>query len=213
MIYSGSQKYKLYVGSSAVKPVVEPVVEPLPYEAEVEYLQSSGTQIINTGISGGSNAEYSVTFMIMPDNASWVHLCGSVRNEQGAPKIQHNNNSVNWQAEWYTGAVVSVNIFAYDSAIHTAEYKNGNLYVDGVVKATPGIYGFGSRNFCLFNYLAENLAGSKVRLYMVSVKLDGDLVRDFIPVRVGSVGYMYDRVSGQLFGNNGSGNFVLGNDK
>jgi hypothetical protein len=39
------------------------------------------------------------------------------------------------------------------------------------------------------------------------------LVRDFIPVRVGNVGYMYDKVSGQLFGNSGTGNFILGPDK
>ena len=37
-------------------------------------------------------------------------------------------------------------------------------------------------------------------------------VRDFIPVRVGQTGYLYDRVSGQLFGNLGSGDFILGPD-
>lgn len=39
-----------------------------------------------------------------------------------------------------------------------------------------------------------------------------DLIIDLLPVRVGTVGYMYDRVSGQLFGNNGTGAFVLGPD-
>lgn len=34
---------------------------------------------------------------------------------------------------------------------------------------------------------------------------------DLISVRVGQVGYMYDKVSGQLFGNAGTGTFVLGN--
>ena len=38
-------------------------------------------------------------------------------------------------------------------------------------------------------------------------------IRDFIPVRVGSTGYLYDKVSGQLFGNAGTGDFVLGPDK
>ena len=43
---------------------------------------------------------------------------------------------------------------------------------------------------------------------------EGDtLVRDFIPVRKGTTGYMYDKVSGNLFGNSGTGDFVLGNDK
>lgn len=39
-----------------------------------------------------------------------------------------------------------------------------------------------------------------------------DLVLDLIPVRVGSVGYMYDRVSGTLFGNIGTGDFIVGPD-
>lgn len=28
-----------------------------------------------------------------------------------------------------------------------------------------------------------------------------------------TIGYMYDKVSGQLFGNQGTGNFILGADK
>jgi hypothetical protein len=39
-----------------------------------------------------------------------------------------------------------------------------------------------------------------------------ELLFDLIPVRKGNVGYMYDRVSGQLFGNAGTGEFVLGSD-
>ena len=42
---------------------------------------------------------------------------------------------------------------------------------------------------------------------------NGLTVRDFIPVRVGDVGYMYDRVSGDLFGNAGTGAFIIGPDK
>jgi hypothetical protein len=34
-----------------------------------------------------------------------------------------------------------------------------------------------------------------------------------VPVKDNGVGYMYDKVSGQLFGNAGTGSFILGNDK
>jgi hypothetical protein len=40
-----------------------------------------------------------------------------------------------------------------------------------------------------------------------------DGTRDFVPVRVGQVGYLYDRVSGTLYGNAGTGNFTVGPDK
>ena len=43
--------------------------------------------------------------------------------------------------------------------------------------------------------------------------VNGTLVRSYVPVRVGSVGYLFDRVSGQLFGNAGTGAFTLGPDK
>lgn len=42
-------------------------------------------------------------------------------------------------------------------------------------------------------------------------KATGEIL-DLIPVRVGNVGYMYDKVSGQLFGNAGTGDFILGPD-
>lgn len=40
-----------------------------------------------------------------------------------------------------------------------------------------------------------------------------NLLAHFIPVRVGNEGAMYDRVSGQLFRNQGTGAFLYGNDK
>ena len=36
---------------------------------------------------------------------------------------------------------------------------------------------------------------------------------DLLPVRKGNIGYMYDRVSGELFGNAGTGDFIIGPDK
>ena len=51
------------------------------------------------------------------------------------------------------------------------------------------------------------------QIYYAKIIVDGVLVRDFIPVRVGQIGYLYDKVSGELFGNQGSGNFTLGPDK
>jgi hypothetical protein len=46
----------------------------------------------------------------------------------------------------------------------------------------------------------------------MQIYINDILVRDFIPVRVGNIGYMYDKVSKKLFGNSGQGNFILGND-
>ena len=38
------------------------------------------------------------------------------------------------------------------------------------------------------------------------------LILDLIPVRIGDEGFMYNKVDGTLFGNAGTGRFILGND-
>lgn len=58
--------------------------------------------------------------------------------------------------------------------------------------------------------LANTAPGARIK--QSKIYISNVLVRDFIPVRVGSVGYLYDRVSKRLFGNKGTGNFVLGQD-
>ena len=52
----------------------------------------------------------------------------------------------------------------------------------------------------------------KERIYYYRIYNSGVLVRDFIPVRNGQTGFMYDRVTGALFPNEGSGSFTLGPD-
>ena len=54
--------------------------------------------------------------------------------------------------------------------------------------------------------------GLYAKIYGQKIYLNNVLVRDFIPVRVGQVGYLYDKVSGQLFGNLGTDSFILGPD-
>lgn len=50
-------------------------------------------------------------------------------------------------------------------------------------------------------------------MYHAFARVGNDMKMDFIPVRKGNVGYMFDRVSGQLFGNAGTGAFIIGPDK
>jgi hypothetical protein len=62
-----------------------------------------------------------------------------------------------------------------------------------------------------------NIGSTRLRVSAFSISQSGALVRDYIPVRVGSgssaVGYLFDRASGQLFGNAGTGSFTVGPDK
>ena len=49
-------------------------------------------------------------------------------------------------------------------------------------------------------------------LYYLKIWEADTLVRDYIPVKKNNIGYLFDKVSGQLFGNAGGGSFVCGPD-
>lgn len=50
------------------------------------------------------------------------------------------------------------------------------------------------------------------RIYSFRMNKGGEAVLNLIPVRIGDEGFMYDRVSGKLFGNSGDGRFIIGPD-
>jgi hypothetical protein len=54
---------------------------------------------------------------------------------------------------------------------------------------------------------------SKMKLYSLKFYKEGVAIFDLVPVRVGQVGCLYDKVSGELFENETSTPFILGPDK
>jgi hypothetical protein len=51
-----------------------------------------------------------------------------------------------------------------------------------------------------------------VKYYSFKITVGNNVVYDFIPVRKSGVGYMYDKIGGELYGNRGSGSFTYGSD-
>ena len=182
----------------------------LPYDAEVEYIQSSGTQYINTGIQGGSNAEYSLDFQIRSGYyRKYAQLCASTRTP-AAPKIYCENENA-WRAQYGGGSAYILNSNnQYDR--HVVEFKGGKLTLDGSQIVNIGQKGFGNKDFCICGYTEENLP-CYANIFGSQIWIDGVLVRDYKTVRVGQSGYLYDEVSGQLFGDANGGTFGVGNDK
>lgn len=104
--------------------------------------------------------------------------------------LQSSVGANDW-AEWDLGYIIKCNNDTLNTLTRQSFASN-----------TQTLYLFKGRKIAV-----DNVKVGKVKIY------DGDeLKRDFIPVRVGQVGYMYDKVSGQLFSNVNTGNFILGND-
>ena len=178
---------------------------------QVLYIESDGTQILDTGINGGDEVEYEVEFEVLPNNIRFAQLFASSQNEPFAVKVFMQSTSTLAFA-WYESsketpqAIYNQN-FLFVNFRLTFKYENGNVYVNDVFKRAIGKRGFGSNNFCIFGYHVETYK-AKMRLYGCKIWKDGELVRELVPVEYNNAGYMYDRVSDTLFGDYNGGYFT-----
>lgn len=215
--YVGSTEVsKAYLGSDLVWGGESPA---LPYDAEVEYLGFTGTQWINTEITG--NRDTTVTIDLCPTTSSNMVAFG-YRSSATSKNISAIVSTVN----------IIVDFGNYNNTRLSAPYSANSWYnvydskskrevttvADGTSVSDTRTY---SRTFTTASTLRIGYTGSTFPSGYTNfiglvgkcvIAKSGTTVRDYIPVRVGQVGYLYDKVSGELFGNAGTGNFTLGPD-
>lgn len=211
-VYVGSTEIaKAYVGSQLV---YENVSEPVPYDAKIEYLEGTGTQWIDTDIVSTVNDAVSIT--LSTSNFVNSFLCGARANSssmsgsffiygQVSKKVAFASNNS------YTTSSVNVQ----DGNIHTIEHSKAGGFIDGTKVVTRSFTAEPStRSYAIFTVNDRDTPTNIVscKLYGFTYSRNGTILMNLIPVRVGTTGYMYDKVSGNLYGNNGSGSFTLGND-
>lgn len=194
---------------------------PLPYDAEVEYLESTGTQYIEVGaIVGVTAVESRLSAASIPDSGCYKAF-GVGYNVNFGDDAGVNN--VGWCSSTNVPFVADEFVLLrYDA---NRRYVNGtNIGGNGLAFLNGAAAGkmlflfcgsSGTRAYITSsgNYMAWR---GKIASYTV-VGGNGNL-RDLIPVcftneQGVSEGAMYDRVSGQLFRNAGTGAFTIGPDK
>ena len=195
----------------------------LPYDTEIEYLESTGTQYINLSFGFAKTDEVYTVFSV--DTSMSVDkymICPEQWNDNnnrfamGVHSSNQSSNAVVFTCAFgnaRTGITHLNPLTLNDGEIHSWSYKNNYFSITdlGIGKDVSS-YTFGreTKNLKLFYGYDSNTKG-KMQSYK-HVK-DGVVVIELIPVRVGNVGYMYDKVSGKLFGNAGTGEFILGPDR
>lgn len=190
---------------------------PPPYDAEVDYLESTGTQWIDTGVN--------------PQNAPTIVADMQILNSRDQDYFGNTNSGVGSES-FLIVDFLKYFLFFYRYASATAvrvDYQSqGNreiwsigkeVSVDGVLKYTsPNTYVHDANQTNIFIFKSGRGNASTFRLFSFKLYDGSFLVRDMIPVRFTnelgqSEGAMYDRVSGALFRNAGTGAFLYGNDK
>ena len=178
----------------------------LPYDAEIEYLEDDGASFVRITLPFKNTWSWFVDFMRLHNSTTYTAIVTSYPY-----KVAFFTRSEG--AVWTNGNENRINIIVPQ-----------NLRVQVEANQTQINYSWGGRNTMsapsayqltyFFLFSTSTTAFHQHRLYGAKIKdNDNKLVMDLIPVRKGNVGYMYDKISGQLFGNNGTGNFILGADK
>ncbi len=191
---------------------------------ELEYLEATGTQYINTGIITTALASFDITFMLLADTNMalfggrnsqtsktltmfYLATTKSIRHDfasqltfSGTTAISHKTNI----RMTNDGTVYSLT----QRDLDTGAFSHIN---DRAISTTVPTY-----QQTLF---AVNTGGNigtfaKCRVYSYTMYDDGTIVRDFIPVKRKSDGVlgMFDTVSGAFFGNSGTGTFLGGGE-
>ena len=190
------------------------MVKQLPYDAEVEYLEGTGKQYISTmliptrehvelkQIGTASQYHANAYFGVNNNGSRTTGLFSETKDTLEA--TNYSSNIVEFSALW--------------GEFHSVCFDRDTVSVDGETKAL--ITDFSKidsaiKSFGLFDFPQKNTNSNPKNAisYCKMWDREDNLMADFIPVRVGDVGYMYDRISGQLFGNAGTGAFVIGPDK
>lgn len=212
----------------------------LPYDAEVEYLESTGTQWIDTGVVGGSDTRWVVDCAIT-DNRSVNRYMGQVATAPTYNARLNFGRNLNNNFTGFIGSQSSImlgvlsdsdrHIFVLDAVLGVFRVDSRVLNFSGVTWYYPsqprgGISLFGRR----FIDTGDTNPIISMRVWSSQIYQSGVLVRDMIPVRFTNEnsqteGAMYDRLgtggmnpdgsarTDGLYRNRGTGVFGYGNDK
>ena len=178
------------------------------YNAVVKYLQTSGSQQINTGVNVANNDKLVVTYYgVTPLSLSGRYLQGFNTSTWAYWGVQNGYYE-------FGGTYNTVPIGENDTCVWTrvGGGQYASLVVNGqIVNETNSASSTTTGELQLFALLSLFKNGYW-RIGRIVVNLNDVVVRDFIPVRAGEVGYMYDNVTYQLFGNASTGSFAYGPD-
>lgn len=186
----------------------------LPYDAEIEYLESLGDCYIKTNyIPTGKDIHVNTKFLYngYTNNANWINWFTTYIDEKTNVFRIIRNTNTNTSVLLYNGTIANGGGVKFDVSIgdiYIIDFNRNRYEINGRVGGL--LNNFGMENSDTISIFSEFFKG---RCYYFRL-LNNDIIElDLIPVRVDTTGFMYDKVSGKLFGNAGTGAFILGPDK
>lgn len=197
-----------------------PLFTDLPYDAEVEWLESTGTQWIDTGILPTVDMSANITLSYQKDSAYPAFGTRSQANSQAFTAALDTyliSTASRYSGQFDDVSANHINFIKPNIGQKFSFYlsKEGGFF-DGIMvnnyQSTP--HTFTPYGTCyLFGRNDSQNTKASCRIYSFLLAINNILIRDFIPVRINTIGAMYDKISKTLFYNAGTGAFIVGPDK
>ena len=193
------------------------------YYVELEYLESTGTQWIDTGYIPTNSTGYKLKHTICEDNGRDNIIIGC-REDSGATRFWEDvdwgsSDTLGWGYGTYSNNGLIYRWSLVGKAGNVVEsgcnyYNSRKCFVNDEIKQLPQpelpeitrpMYLFCANNVGRAGYFIKS------KIYYLKITEGSELVRYFIPVLDWDMTpCMYDKVSGELFYNKGTGDFIPG---
>lgn len=216
IILGNTEITKAYLGNTEIDKIYlgeELVFSSGPaYDAQVEYLEATGTQYIDTNlIMGDDNYTIEAKFNISSGSASsYSALFTNRQSSRNTYGFAINGSRTYVNPCNNPNSAISI---TYTRGIdYTLSLKKGEMILNGTTYTnTSYVTDYSASSLWIFRQRYNN-SGISAKLYSLSILHNENVIMDFIPVRVNQVGCLYDRITNTLFKNVGTGNFIYGND-
>lgn len=185
----------------------------------LEYIQSSGSQFINTNHKATNNTRVICDFQLLNNNLGQsVFGCWAFASDYsilGAFLLQV--QAENYISFWYSNAATDFSTSVNILNRHTVDCNKNVGTIDGSYTATNNTATFSSEYpIYLFggNFMNSLNQGCALKMWSAKIYEGSVLKRNFIPCKNASneIG-MFDTVSQTFFKNSGSGTFIAGTSK
>ena len=185
----------------------------------IEYLESTGTQWIDTGVRGNMNYTYQIDFQ-QTDNNPYRNWGVFETSAWGGPNMSSTycGASNNFCIRFGINGMNQLDLPQTDTNRHIIKISKGSVYWDGVYKG----YSPGYQDGLIFAYNpflgtinpggTTPVTNAHSKYYSYRVWNTNDvLIQDFIPVLdSNNVPCMFDKVEKKFYYNAGTGQFIAG---
>ena len=180
----------------------------------LEYIESTGTQYIDTGFKANNNTR--VVMDLQANSISgnaWAFGGRDSTSSNAMAVFYYYSSSKLWNAD-YVGSSNRQSFSGVGATDRIAiDFNKNSCSINGVLNTFTAASFQSSSSIAL---LAVNTAGTvtgyiNAKLYSCKIYDNGALVRDYIPaLRSDGIAGLYDSVNDTFYASNGTGNFIAG---